>query len=277
MRLRTAAHLALIAMGLYFAVDAAMTVAGHALAPLAPVSVAQRGKAGPEPEDEQAVIPVSRIVERNLFGDAALPAKPMLEKASQPVKREIGLDLMGTIVADNDVGLAAILYDRAGKAQDFYRIGQSVRPGVSLKSVQRKSAVLATGQGDVLLTMGDDPQSGPTGPAGPAAPEAPAPFALSRQTIEDSVQNLSQVMQQAQIERVSRGGVNGYRVTSIQAGSVFERLNLQNGDIVTGLNGQEIADPSQFTELYNSLSQHDNITVNLYRRGRKHDLTFALQ
>lgn len=274
MNARAAAHLALIAVSLYFVVDAAMAVVGHALAPVA-AAPAPRRKAEPAPEGEQA-IPSSRIVTRNLFGEAALPARPRTEQAPEPVKREIGLDLVGTIVADNDVGLAAILFDRAGKAQDFYRVGQAVRPGVTLKSVQRKSAVLATGQGDVLLTMGDDARPGPA-PAGPAEPEQPPAFALSRQTIEESVQNLGQVMQQAQIERVSRGGVNGYRVTDIQNGSVFERLNLQNGDIVTGLNGQEISDPSQFTELYNSLAQHENITVNLYRRGRKHDLTFSLQ
>lgn len=274
MNARAAAHLALIAMSLYFVVDAAMAVVGHALAPVA-AAPAPRRKAEPAPADEQA-IPSSRIVTRNLFGEAALPAKPRAEQAPEPVKREIGLDLVGTIVADNDVGLAAILFDRAGKAQDFYRVGQAVRPGVTLKSVQRKSAVLATGQGDVLLTMGDDARPGPA-PAGPAEPEQPPAFALSRQTIEDSVRNIGQVMQQARIERVSRGGVNGYRVTDIQNGSVFERLNLRNGDIVTGLNGQEISDPSQFTELYNSLAQHENISVNLYRRGRKHDLTFSLQ
>ncbi len=183
---------------------------------------------------------------------------------------------MGTIVADIDAGLAAILFDRAGKAQDFYRVGQAVRPGVTLKSVRRKSAVLATGQGDVLLTMGDDARPGPA-PAGPAEPGQPPAFALSRQAIEEAVRDIGQVVRQAQIERVSRGGVNGYRITDIQNGSVFERLNLRNGDIVTGLNGQEISDPSQFTELYNSLDQHENLTVNLYRRGRKHDLTFALQ
>ncbi|MEG6551803.1 PDZ domain-containing protein, partial [Desulfocurvibacter africanus] len=144
------------------------------------------------------------------------------------------------------------------------------------KSVQRKSAVLGTAQGDVLLTMGDDLGAASASEQPPESGSS-SDFALNRQTIEESMQNLGQVMQQAQIEKVSRGDTKGYRLSSIQSGSVFERLNLQNGDIVTGINGQEITDPNQFTELYNSLPQHDTVTVNLYRRGRKHDLTFTLQ
>lgn len=272
---RAAARLALVALGLYFVVDAAMIVLAHVLAPPATAPAAPRRAADAGTEEARAGIPVKRIVERNLFGPAALP-EAKAPPAPEPVKREIGLDLLGTVVADADVGLAAIIFDRAGRAQDYYRVGQAVRPGVTLKAVRRKTAVLATAQGDVLLTMGDDLPAGP-GPAAGPEPEPEASFAVNRQLIEDSVQNLGQVMQQAQIERVSRGGLSGYRVTDIARGSVFERLNLQNGDIVTGLNGQDISDPNQFTELYNSLSQHDAITVNLYRRGRKHDLTFSLQ
>ncbi len=274
MSLRMVAHLALIALGLYFAVDAGMTVVAHVLTPEAAV-VAPRRADTSRPERAKAQVPGSRIVERNLFGEAALvvPAKPVAE----PVKREIGLDLVGTIVADGDQGVAAIIFDRASKAQDFFRVGQAVRPGVTLKSVQRKSAVLGSAQGDVLLTMGDEQGGAPPAQEPPSEAGTASGFALSRGTLEESMQNLGQVMQQAHIEKVSRGGTNGYRITSIQNGSVFDRLNLQNGDIVTGINGQEITDPGQFTEFYNSLPQHDSITVNLYRRGRKHDLTFSLQ
>ncbi|MFO7597748.1 MAG: type II secretion system protein N [Desulfocurvibacter africanus] len=274
MSLRMVAHLALIALGLYFTVDAGMTVVAHVLTPETSIVAPRRAKAK-KSEQAQAKLPVSRIVERNLFGKAALVG-PSKSVQAEPVKREIGLDLVGTVVADADQGVAAIIFDRAGKAQDFFRVGQPVRPGVTLKSVQRKSAVLGTAQGDVLLTMGDDLG---TASASEQPPESgsSSDFALNRETIEESMQNLGQVMQQAQIERVSRGDTKGYRLSSIQSGSVFERLNLQNGDIVTGINGQEITDPNQFTELYNSLPQHDTVTVNLYRRGRKHDLTFTLQ
>lgn len=276
MNLRTVAHLALIALGLYFPVDASMTVVEHALTPETAVVVPRRS-ATQGSERAENRIPVNRIVERNLFGEAAIVGSARPTMPAEPVRREIGLDLVGTIVADADQGVAAIIFDRAGKIQDLFRVGQPVRPGVTLKSVQRKSAVLGTAQGDVLLAMGDDLGAGPPASGPPPDSGATSSFDLSRQAIEESMQNLGQVMQQAQVEKVSRGDTKGYRISSIQNGSVFERLNLQNGDIVTGINGQEITDPSQFTELYNSLPQHDSITVNLYRRGRKHDLTFTLQ
>lgn len=276
MSLRTVARLALIALGLYFPVDASMTVVEHALTPET-IAVAPRRSAAQGSEKAGTRIPANRIVERNLFGPAALVGPARSVQPAEPVKREIGLDLMGTIVADADQGVAAIIFDRAGKTQDLFRVGQPVRPGVTLKSVQRKSAVLGTAQGDVLLAMGDDLGAGSAASGPPPDSGATSSFDLSRQVIEDSMQNLGQIMQQAHIERVSRGDTKGYRINGIQSGSVFERLNLQNGDIVTGINGQEITDPSQFTELYNSLPQHDTVTVNLYRRGRKHDLTFSLQ
>jgi len=282
--MRTATHLALMALGLYFVVDAAMIVLAHMLVPDPPAMVAPRGKAEPGRQSfqssraAQTEILFTRIVERNLFGPAALVGHKE-QPPPPPVKREIGLELLGTVVADTDKGLAAVILDRTAKSQDYYHVGQAVRPGMTLKAVQRKSAILATDRGDVLLALAEDDVSlaSPAAPASAAETEPPAGYSLSRQSIEDSVQNLGQVMQQANIERISRGSTSGYRVTGIQGGSVFERLNLQNGDIVTGLNGEEIADPNQFMELYNSLAQHDTVTVNLFRRGRKHDLTFTLQ
>jgi type II secretory pathway component PulC len=63
------------------------------------------------------------------------------------------------------------------------------------------------------------------------------------------------------------GKTAGFKIIAITSGSLFERMKLQNGDVITEVNGVSLRDASQGFKLYQALQEEREITVNLNRMG----------
>jgi S1-C subfamily serine protease len=59
----------------------------------------------------------------------------------------------------------------------------------------------------------------------------------------------------------------GYKVYAIQPGSVARAIGLENGDLIRGINGFEVASREQALEVYAAMRDAREITVDLVRRG----------
>jgi type II secretory pathway component PulC len=63
------------------------------------------------------------------------------------------------------------------------------------------------------------------------------------------------------------GKVVGFKIIAITPGSLFDRMKLQNGDIITEVNGVSLKDASQGFKLYQSLQEDREVNVNMLRNG----------
>jgi type II secretory pathway component PulC len=63
------------------------------------------------------------------------------------------------------------------------------------------------------------------------------------------------------------GTVAGFKIIAITPGSLFEKMKLQNGDVITEVNGVSLRDASQGFKLYQALQEEREITVNLSRQS----------
>lgn len=63
------------------------------------------------------------------------------------------------------------------------------------------------------------------------------------------------------------GNTAGFKIIAINSGSLFERMKLQNGDVITEVNGVSLRDATQGFKLYQALQEEREITVNLTRNG----------
>jgi general secretion pathway protein C len=117
-------------------------------------------------------------------------------------------------------------------------------------------------------------------PAGPeAAPAVPSPdgvkkvadnrYEVKRKYIDETLSNLNNVATQARIVPSFKNGVaNGFKLFSIQPGSLYSAIGVENGDVIQRINGYEINSPDKALEVYQKLRESSHITIEIERNGQ---------
>ena len=80
--------------------------------------------------------------------------------------------------------------------------------------------------------------------------------------------DLAKVLMQATAEpNMENGVINGFKMSQIDEGSIFAKAGLNNGDIVTSINGSELNNIANSIALLKSLKGTDHIDVDIKRNG----------
>jgi general secretion pathway protein C len=103
-------------------------------------------------------------------------------------------------------------------------------------------------------------------------------YLVDRREVEHSIENLSTVMTQMRAVPYLRDGKNmGFRVFNIRSGSIFERMGLQNGDVISRVNGTELTDPSKALGLLEDMQTADEIRIDLLRKNSPTTFTYTVR
>jgi len=91
--------------------------------------------------------------------------------------------------------------------------------------------------------------------------------------------DLEIVAQQVRVipHKTASGDVDGYRLSGIRRGSLFDALEFKNGDIINGVNGQPLHSSRDATGAYYSIRDSSRFEVELTRRGTKQILEFEIR
>jgi len=76
---------------------------------------------------------------------------------------------------------------------------------------------------------------------------------------------------------VADGAQQGFIISNIVPGSLYERMGLQNGDIVTSVNGRELTGVDDVMQLVNTMQSGGNISVSLVRNGTNETLNYSFR
>jgi general secretion pathway protein C len=122
---------------------------------------------------------------------------------------------------------------------------------------------------------------------GAAAPAAPADtidkrgennFAIDRAEIDKSMENLNQLFTQIRaVPHFQDGKAAGFRLFAIRQDSVFEKIGLKNGDIISKINGNELTDPARAMSLIQELRSEGHITVDVMRNRQPTTLNYEIR
>jgi general secretion pathway protein C len=258
-----------------------------------PVGVA--AKAG---DSAQSLDGYRQIWERNLFntGKAGGPdsaQKISLEKIA-PAKKDLGLELMGTVVSDDPRLSRAIIDNRSIKKQEAYREGDKAGK-VKIKKILRNNVVITTAEGDELLTV-EIKESGRIAPAAlserlgsqsAAAPQAPgsrqAPartlsLNLKREEVAAAFTDMDGFMKELRIVPYNPGDQpSGFMISRITAQNVLRKMGLRSRDVITAINDQAVTGPEQAAGFFERLSQGGEVTINFQRRRRNRQIKLNIE
>jgi general secretion pathway protein C len=267
----TLALVVLLTISAYFLADTVDAMIGRSLE-AAPTFTAplQRERAGLEPR--KGLSDYSSILDRGLFGEGKGPS-------SGPAVSSSAYKLIGTIEGESFAG--AVLEDSSG--QTFFRIHQKLPDDSVIIKVQKTKVTLRRPDGQTFdIEVVDEtrivtvPSAGPSGPG--VRKVTDNKWMVDQREMLASTENMSQILTQARaLPFMEQGKTVGFRISEIVPGSIYEKIGLQNGDVIQRVNAQDVDDPAKFFQLYQGLRTERNITIDLLRGGQRQTLNYEIR
>lgn len=236
-----------------------------------------------------AVLPITHydfITSRNLFHLQASSAEKIKESQIDLAalkQTELNLKLWGTVFGAGNTNYAVIEVKKTRK-QNLYKKGDEIEEAV-VKMILREKVILKVNGKDEVLTMEKVKNSRSFARKTGRAVNLSRPGAkrtqkinLKRSLIEDSIKDISKLMTQIKIRpHMENGEAGGLKLSSIKPNSIFRRMGLRNGDVLMGVDGQNIQTVDDALKLYENLKTSSSVKVDLKRRGSIRTIDYMIQ
>lgn len=216
------------------------------------------------------------IVTRNILGDLNPTTLPITKPVGSP-PTQLPFELIGTVLSKE--GSFAIIENKKKAEQDSFSIGDIIFEIATLKTIavdrieiERNGAI----EQIVIADLLDAANSGEK--AGGITTLEGDQFVVEEAELDTALSNMPLLLSQARaIPYFQDGKSVGLRLFAIRNGSLYQKLGLKNGDILKGLNGQSLADPTQALKLFEQLKELRSINLSLERNRETRDFKYEIR
>ncbi|MFM8411708.1 MAG: type II secretion system protein GspC [Alphaproteobacteria bacterium] len=187
----------------------------------------------------------------------------------------------------------AIVEDTAAKKQLVVGPGESLG-GARIARIGWRNLVLDRGGAREVLSVTDVPVAGADAshPVALATPGAsPAGVAddsvkkigddrwmVAQAEVDESLSNLSDLITQLRaVPNQENGKTTGFKLFAIKRGSLFQKIGLENNDVVQRVNGIDLNDPTRAMALLQELQGQTKLSVDVVRGGEARTLTYEIR
>ena len=249
--------------------------------PLTKQAVAVTGSKGPaaaENHQDRQLQDYDIITGRNLFHSTLKAAAGNESEGGlfDDDQKMMDFDLKGTVACNSSFGF--IVVEERGKKQKLYRLGDKIGSHKLVK-ITRNTATLKNGEREITLKIKETVQGSllPNAP-GPGRGAAPPRFNPNMKSINDNLNNLSSIMNQAVVRPVMNKGVQeGYIITNIAPNSLYEKVGLQNGDVIIDVNNNHMQNANDILQVLNSMQSGGSLDMNIKRRGKNETINYSIE
>ena len=225
---------------------------------------------------------------RDLFNSVKAPVHI---DAAQVIPTTTGLKLWGT--AKNGPGLAYAILEKSGSGgQGLYTEGETIVPGMTLLTVDWDHIVIERNGRQETISLPSEfsksqvPKTLMTPKAirgrdldsGTIRQVSQETFQVDRREVEEAMSNLNGLFKQVRaVPYSTKDGIpQGFRLFSIKADSLIDRLGVKNGDIIQRVNGVEMSDPSTAFSLLQDLQGLAQVQVDVMRNHQPITLSYEI-
>ena len=264
----------LFSVGCLLAADTANEVIAATV--LAPPAEARAARAVAASERPRTWAARQVILERNLFDSTTLaPTVVDTDPIEDIEKSRLPVTLLGTFAATDPELSRATLHDRETKDTLVVGVGDQIKDKALVVRIERRRVVLrengvareltldeASGRPPVVKRASRSSRNRNARAASPVRKLADDRFAVSRDEIEETIQNPSNLLSQARVlPKFENGEMVGLQISSIKQGSLFSEIGIRDGDVITEFNGIQIDSPSESSRILQEMSEADEYHV----------------
>lgn len=222
------------------------------------------------------------IARRNIFsmGEPSKKA-PVSEAPKAPVETPLNLKLKGTAVSPGGLALAMI-EDPSQRREDLYIVGDKLQDAEILRILPNQVVLQRSGREETLSLFIEGPSKTGGKPSQPhPQPQSPRPGPVSQAQLPVSPsyegssgkggqQAVQTLMSKLRLRpHFAQGKPSGFVVGDVPQGSVFQAAGLRVGDIVVGINDEEVRTPNQLLKAYKEVSQAGELWLEVLRDGQE--------
>ena len=259
----------------YLSVDIFYRVASAHLVRIRAEGISVEKTIPPKITKKQPLNFYSSVSERNIFGTTGKAiAKGQIDIAElKPTT--LNLTLLGTVAGNRDFDYA-VIEETDKKEQGLFRTGDTVASATVVK-IMRGMVVLRVDGRDEILIMEVKPDK-KTGITNQAVSGSKSSITVRKTEIDEALKDVSKILTQARIRPYfSDGKSDGFIISRIKRGSIFQKMGMQNGDVIQSVNDEPIKSPEEMMELYTGLKSGSAISLNIKRRGERQDLEYIFE
>lgn len=239
---------------------------------------------------------LSRILSRNLFNSEAsktrrLTKEPIVDP-NELRPSSVNAELIGTVVFQNSKYSAALIRNRSDNTTKYYSVGDNVLDAIVMKIERFRVIIQRDGRLETLELQAAKTKMSIPGPSrrgiessGPSSGQVkfeeigPGRYLVPERTINDLMSNLPQIMRDARaVPNIGPdNSINGFKLVEIKPNSIFEKLGLQNGDIVRRVNEEDLNSIEKGMSLFTALRNEKTISIDIDRSGSRLNYTYEIR
>ena len=284
----TLLNLLIIGTMVYFGISTVFLATSSRMESIQNVPVTKKAPPKTERVKKSPLTVYNPIVDRDLFDTkATVEVAPKTVDVEALEQTSLQLKLWGTVTGPPEEAYAVI--EEGGKReQNLFRIGDAIQ-NATVKLILREKVILNVDGKDEVLAIekaagkGKRPARKVPGRSVAGRPSGQTPVSvqkitLRRSQIDSAIQDVSQLMNQVNIRpHFYQGQPDGMMLSRIKPNSLFMRMGLRNGDVITGVNGRDITSVDDALGFYDNLKSADNVKLNLKRGGRQRTIEYNIK
>ena len=271
-----------------------------------PAAELARAKVPPGPR-----IALNTFAERNLLGlkredlapvpGAAVADQPVVDLTARDFKESelqactVNATVRGTMVADRPEWSMALVVRNDTREPAIYTAQQghnAIFDDAIVVAIRSREVIVrrrdhferCLGEGDApppppvqaAPAVADEPQAGGGEVTGVTKMTA-TDYRVERAEVDKALSNLNEVATQARIvPSFDKGKPNGFKMFSIKKGSIYDKIGLNNGDVIQKINGYDMNSPDRALEIYGKLRDATSLTIELKRGANTMTLNYSI-
>lgn len=210
-------------------------------------------------------------------------------------KSSLGIKLMNTVILQDSVKSLASVQLR-GK-ENFLRVGDSIPDTIEVGKITREKLIFK----NLKTRKCEYIENAPTKERGPKKSIAIVrdakkgakilkdasetgitnegnTFKIKKEVRSRMLENISEVLTQARAVQIKNpDGSLSFRMQEIVPGSIYSQLNIQEGDVITGINGKKITNMAEMMNLFGQIDKVDHFELSLSRNGMEQNLEYDFE
>lgn len=234
----------------------------------------------PETPKNHSLKHYQSIIDRNLFNIKEKKVEPEVAKKPEISSLEetrLKIRLYGTVTGKKSY---AVIRDMKQRKQKLYAVGDVVQDAFIKQILRDKIVLTVNGKDEILNIEKKSRRYSRTSASTRSVSKSGTKqhISISRSTIDNAMSNINSLMSQAKIRpHFKNGKPDGLTLSRIRRNSIFQKLGLRSGDILTGINGEDIRSVDDALGFYNSLKNSSDLTIQIKRRGRIKDIEYSIR
>lgn len=226
------------------------------------------------------------IVRRNIFDSSAVydPDAASAAGGDGACTSDTNVRLLATIVAElPEYSSALIAMGSAKDAKaDGYSIGDELGSSGRITAIDPKRVCV---DGGSCFCIGGDEKPAATASAkggdeaGGVEKTGDNKFQVDQAVLDDALNNFEKLAGQLRAvpHKDASGNVDGFRLSAIRKGSVFDKLGIKNGDVVHAVNGTALTSTEGALSTYQTLKNERNFTFDITRRNQRQSMEYEVR